>query len=103
MQTVTVGHKVACTIVYLDQNGNPMRTPVVPDSAPSWTNAPSAPGVDSLVPNGVECDVDALSAGTDTITLSVVVGGQTFAATLALSIADAPQVLSSVQIAAEVA
>lgn len=101
---VNVGHTVNMSIVYLDQNGNPMVTTPTPDSAPAWTDAPSAAGVDTLTvaPGGLTASLAALAVGSDVVSLEVVVGGVTFNATLPVTISAAPQVLTSVQIAATV-
>ncbi len=98
--TVNVGHTVKNTIQYLDQNGNPMLVAPVLASPPAWTNSPSPAGADTLTvtPDGLEADVAALEVGADTLSLSVTVGVQTFSATLAIVIAAAPQVLTSVAI-----
>ena len=100
MQTVNVGHKIEMTITYLDQNGNPMQVTPTPDSKPTWADAPSTAGIDTLVvaSDGLSAELDALAAGSDTVTLTVLVGGATFTATLAVQISPAPQVLTTVQI-----
>lgn len=105
MTDVTVGHTVTDTIVYLDQNGNPMLAAVTPDAPPAWANAPSAPGIDALAvsADGSTATISTSAPGTDTITLTVVVGGKTFTATQSLNIQAPPQVLTSVAIAAAVA
>jgi hypothetical protein len=104
MIQVNAGHSVDCTIEYLDQNGNPMLTTPTPDSPPTWTNAPAPAGIDTLTvsPDGssavlATAAVDA-TGGTDTVSLSVIVGGKTFAATLGVAISAAPQVLTAVAI-----
>ena len=103
MLNVNAGHAVSMAIGYLDQNGNPMLTAPTPDSPPSWLNAPSAPGIDTLTvsPDGSTA-ILATGAGdansSDTVSLTVVVGGKSFAATLPISISAAPQVLTSVVI-----
>jgi len=103
MLQVNAGHSVNMTVEYLDQNGNPMLTTPTPDSPPAWTNAPSAPGIDTLTasPDGSSAVLATNAAdanSSDTVSLSVVVGGQTFTATLGVSISAAPQVLTSVAI-----
>lgn len=103
MLQVNAGHSVDCSIVYLDQNGNPMLTAPASDSPPAWTNAPSAPGIDTLTvsPDGssaVLATNAADAAGSDTVSLVVVVGGKSFAASLGIAISAAPQVLTSVAI-----
>jgi hypothetical protein len=102
--TVSVGHEVICTIAYYDQNGNPMLTAVTPDKAPVWTDTPSVAGVDS---NAVSADgltdvVNALAAGTDTVGVSVVVGGKTYTDSALLTVTPAPQALTSVAIQTQV-
>ncbi len=99
MTDVSIGHTVVDTIVYLDQNGNPMLVTPVPDSPPTWTNIAAAT-VDTMVvsADGSTDTISALASGVDTITVNVVVGGKTFTAVQQLSIAAAPQVLSSVAI-----
>ena len=98
--SVNVGHVVNCTIIYLDQNGNPMLTPVTPDSAPVWADAPAPAGCATLVadPSGLTAVDTAVAVGADVITLTVIVGGVTFTATQAVTIAAVPQVLTSVTI-----
>jgi hypothetical protein len=104
MQTVNVGHSIAMTILYLDTNGNPMLTTPVPDSPATWTNSPSDPSVDtfSVAADGNSAQLNALAPGTDTVNLSVTVGGTAYTASLAVEVDAAPQVLGSVQIGATV-
>jgi hypothetical protein len=104
MQTVNVGHSIEFAIVYLDANGNPMLTTPTPDSPPAWSNAPSAPSVDSftVAADGLTAMLTALAAGTDAVSLSVTVGGVAFSASISIEIDAAPQVLSSVAIQATV-
>jgi hypothetical protein len=99
MTDVSVGHTVVDTIIYLDQNGNPMLVTPAPDSPPVWTNT-AAVTVDTMVvsADGSTDTIQALAVGVDTITVNVIVGGKTFTATQQLSIDAAPQVLSSVAI-----
>jgi hypothetical protein len=99
MSAVSIGHTVVDSIVYLDQNGNPMLVTPVPDSPPVWTNIAAAT-VDTMTvsADGSTDTINALAAGVDTITVNVIVGGKTFTATQQLSIAAAPQVLTAVAI-----
>ena len=99
MTNVSIGHTVVDTIVYLDQNGNPMLVTPVPDSPPVWTNV-AATTVDTMTvsADGSTDTIAALAAGVDTVTVNVIVGGKTFTAAQQLSIAAAPQVLTSVAI-----
>ena len=102
MVQVTVGHTVTNTIVYLDQNGNPMVTTPTPDSPPVWTDSGSTatPPIDSLSvsTDGSTATVTAQAAGTDELGVTVVVGGKTFTASVEIDISAAPQVLTSVAI-----
>lgn len=99
MTDVSVGHTVVDTIVYLDQNGNPMLVTPTPDTPPTWTNMAAAT-VDTMTvsADGSTDTIQALAAGVDTVTVNVIVGGKTFTAAQQLSIAAAPQVLTSVAI-----
>ena len=103
MTDVTVGHTVTDTIAYLDQNGNPMQVTPIPDSPPSWSKV-AADTVDTLVASadGSQATITAVGAGQDTVSMSVTVGGVTFAATQQLNVQAAPQVLTSVAIVATV-
>lgn len=96
--TLNVGQSVPLTLTYLDQNGQPMT--VTPDSPPSWSNGNTT--VDTLVvaADGESATDTAVTAGTDSIAVSVVVGGASFSASLALTVAPPPQVLTSVEIVA---
>ena len=107
MLNVTAGHTVTSTYTVLDANGNPMLTPPVPTAPATWTNAPSAPGIDTLTVSAdgttstlVTNPADANA--TDTLSLSLTIPGPagplTLAATEAISISAAPQVPTSVVI-----
>src|ERR1700751_2797877 len=77
--TVNVGHVVNCTIVYLDQNGNPMLTTPTPDSVPTWSDTPSPAGCATVTvaPGGLTATDTAVAEGADVISLSLTVGGAT--------------------------
>ena len=98
MTTVSVGHTISCSIGYLDTTGNPMLVAPTPDSPPAWTN--TTPASETLVPSsdGSTAVATAAAVGTDTINLSVSVGGRTFTASLAVTVQAAPQILGSVVI-----
>lgn len=102
--SVTVGHKVDYSFIYVDTNGNPMLTPVTPDAPPVWTDAPSAAGVDTftVAADGNTAVLQALAPGSDTVSVKVAVGGVTFSANDLVTISAAPQVLGGVQIVAKV-
>ncbi len=108
MLQVNAGHSVNCSVAYLDANGNPMLTAPSPDAPPAWANAPSASGIDTLTvsPDGTTAVLTTNAAdanSSDTVSLSVTVGGKVFTATLGVTISAAPQVLTSVVIDAVVA
>jgi hypothetical protein len=88
------------SIVYLDQNGNSMLTTPRADAAPTWSN--TTPATETLKPSadGLTCEADAVAAGSDVVSLSISVGGAAFAASLSVTVEAAPQILTSVQIAA---
>jgi hypothetical protein len=98
MVTVTVGHKINCSIGFLDTNGNPMITPPVPDAVPTWTN--TTPATETLVASGdgLTAVATALAAGSDEIDLALAVGGVAFKALVAVTVQAAPQTLGSVTI-----
>lgn len=102
-----VGQTVTNTIVYLDQNGQPMATAPTPDSPPLWTDSGStaSPPLDTLTvsPDGSTATVVALAAGTDNLAVSVTVGGKSFSASVEIDISPAPQVLTSIGINSTVA
>ena len=104
MTTMTVSHTDNLSIAYFDQHDNPMPTTPVPDSAPTWTNAPSTTGVDTLTVDtgGLTAHVAAMAAGTDTVTLTFISGGVTFTATDAITITAEPSVLTRVAIVDDV-
>ena len=106
MISATVGHKVVNTIGYVDTAGNPMLVAPTPDAPPTWVSAdaaatpPVSPLPDTLTisPDGTECDQACVAVGTDTLALSVTVGGVVFTASQSLTISAAPQVLGGVVI-----
>jgi hypothetical protein len=102
--TVSIGHTVNCVIIFLDQNGNPMQTTPTPDSPPSWSDAPSPSGATTFTvgPGGLTASDLAVASGSDTISLSLSVGGTAYSATLGVTVSPAAQVLTSVQIGATV-
>ena len=102
--SVTVGHVVDYTIQYVDTAGNPMLTPVTPDSPPVWTDAPATPPVDTFIASadGMTAVLTPSAAGADTVTLAVIVNAVTYTASDLLTINAAPQQLGGVQIVATV-
>jgi hypothetical protein len=97
--TLAVGHTLNMALVFLDQNGNPMLTPVVPDAAPSWTDTTSATETLTVSGSGLTAVGTPVAPGTDTVSVALAVGGVSFTATLDVTVTSAPQVLTSVSIA----
>ena len=104
MFTVNVGHELDCSIGYLDTNGNPMLVMPTPDAPPVWTNAPAPAGATMLTvaPGGLEAVDKAVAAGTDTLNLTLSVGGVPYSASASVAITAAPQQLGSIVINAVV-
>ena len=96
--TVTVGHQIDFSIEYVDTNGNPMLTPVTPDSPPTWTNVSGSPDTFTVSADGTTAVLQATGAGSDTVSLSVTVGGVIFTASDLITINAPPQVLGGVDI-----
>ena len=99
---VNIGHTIALGVAFIDQNGNPMLTAPTPDSPPAWTNTTPATETLAVAPSGLTAVATPVAPGADTVNLTVVVGGKSFAATLAVEVDPAPQVLTSVNITATV-
>lgn len=99
---VNVGHTVGLSLVFTDQNGNPMIPQPTPDASPAvtWTDDNTAAA--TLTTQGAEAQDVAVAAGTDNVSVSADVGGVSFAATIAVIVSAAPQVLSGVEIVATV-
>lgn len=101
--TFNVGHTDTMTIAYLDQNGNPMLVTPTPDSPPTWVQTTPATDTLTVAASGLSAVALGLAAGTDVITLTVIVSGVTFTAVDDLTVTAAPQVLTSVAIVDTVA
>lgn len=100
--SVNVGHKVEFSLSFLDQHGNPMVTTPTPDSAPVWVNTNSAAGALTAAANGLTAEEVAVAPGSDTVSVHLAVGGNSFTATVDLTVQAEPQVLTSVAIVATV-
>lgn len=100
--TLDVGKTELFAIEFLDQDGKPMDPTPRPDAPPSW--AQTDPGVESLSPSpdGMNAQASGLAAGTDTIQLSLSVGGQSFTATVDATVnaVQPTQTLTSIGIVA---
>lgn len=100
--TVSIGHTVACSLVFLDQSGNPMLITPVPDALPVWTDTTPATGTLTPSPDGLTANEVALAAGSDTISVSLSVASVAFTASVGVVVSPAAQVLTSVSIATTV-
>ena len=102
--TVTVGHLINFSYAITDQSGNDMLTQPPLDSPAVWTDAPATPPVDTFVASadGTTALLTATAAGSDTVGLTVIVGGATFTASDLVTITAAPQVASGVRIVSKV-
>lgn len=107
MLPVTAGHTITSTYTVLDAIGNPLIPQPVPATPATWTNAPSAAGIDTLTvsPDGTSSILVTNAAdapSTDTLSLSLTLtlptGAATFTATEGIAISVAPQVPTSVVI-----
>ncbi len=96
--TVSIGHTVALALEFDDANGNPMLTPVTPDAPPTWTQTTAATGTLAASGDGLSAVYTPGAVGTDTVTVSLAVGGVAFTGTADINVTAAPQVLSSVKI-----
>jgi hypothetical protein len=95
---IFVGHVDNMSIVYLDQHGNPMLASPTPDSAPTWAATTPATGTLAAASSGLSAVYTAVAAGSDVVTLTAIVGGTTYSATLDITVSNEPQVLTSVGI-----
>ena len=96
-QALTVGHTASLAFVYLDQDGNPMLTAPVPDKAPEWTQSNASAATLTPSSDGVTASEKGIAAGTDVVTVSVVVDGVEFAAQGTFNVSAAPQKLTSIE------
>ena len=100
--TMVVGHTDNMSIAYFDQHGNPMLVPPVPDSPPTWSQTTPADATLTIAADGMTATDLAIVAGSDVVSMTVVVGGETFSATVPITISPEPQVLTSVDIVSNV-
>ena len=96
--TLNVGQSVPLTIAFLDQHGQPMATMPTLDAPAEWANSNAAVDTLAVADDHLSATDTAVAEGTDTVTLSLSVGGVAFSATLDVTVAAAPQVLTSVEI-----
>lgn len=96
--TFNVGQTLPLSISFLDQNGHPMATTPTPDAPPVWGD--SNPAIDTLTAaaDGLTASDLGVAPGADTVTVKLAVAGVTFAASLPVTVAAAPQVLTSIEI-----
>jgi hypothetical protein len=86
--TLHVGQTLPMSIEYLDQNGNPMLSaPPLLDAPPVWANNTPATETLTASADGHTASALAMAAGTDTVRLTLLVGGVQFSATLDVTVA----------------
>lgn len=86
------------SIKFLDQHGNTMTTTPAPDAPPTWSNDTPISEMLTVAPDGLSATDSPLAAGTDTVTLTLHVGGVAFTAVAHGTVNPEPQVLSSIEI-----
>lgn len=100
MLELSLGHKVECTLVVLDQNGNPLLTPVAFATPPVWSN--TTPATETILPSadGLTCEGTLLVVGTDVINVSATLpgGSAPVQASVAVTVDPAPQVATSIRV-----
>lgn len=101
--TLEVGQTLNMALVFLDQAGNPMTTTPTPDSPPAWVDSTPATETLTVDGTGLAATGTPLAPGTDTVSVTVVVGGVSFSASLDVTVTAAPQVLTSIAIVPTVA
>jgi len=94
--TMNVGQALPIAIQYLDQNGNVMSPPPTPDAAPTWSNSDNTIGTLVVGANGQTAVETGVAAGTTNVGVSLAVGGKSFSATLAVTVAVPAPVLTSI-------
>ena len=102
MTDITLGHNINLSIVSLDADGNPMLTTPTPDSPPVWSNTTPATETLAVAADGLTAVATSVAVGTDSISVTDIVGGQTFSARIIVNVGAKPQTLTSIQIQATV-
>jgi hypothetical protein len=100
MTDITLGQGLNLAISFLDQDGNQMTATPVPDGTPIWTNTTPVTEALSISSDGLSAKTTSVVVGTDTVSVSVTVGGATFSADLNVNVAPKPQTLTSIVIVA---
>lgn len=100
--TLSVGHKLNISIVFLDQNGNPMKSDPTLDAVPQWSNTTPATETLAVDASSLTATATSVVAGTDTVNVSLTVAGNVFQTALDVTVEEAPQVLTSIALNAEV-
>ncbi len=101
--TQNVGQTTSFSIAYMDQNGQPMVPTPAPDAPPAWSQSTPATETLTAAADGNTASALGLAAGSDTVQVTVLVGGVSFSATIDMTVnAVAPpaQVLTSIAIVA---
>lgn len=92
----TVGGKgVDIRMRFLDAGGNEVTA--VADSPPTWTNNAALETL-TVAADGLSAHATAISAGADTISVTAVVSGTSFSASVIVNVLAAPVVVSSIDL-----
>src|ERR1019366_7066700 len=75
MENLNLGQNLDLAIAFLDASGNPMVTAPTTDAPPSWTQTTPATQSLAVDSDGMTAHTKSLAVGSDSIALSVVVGG----------------------------
>jgi hypothetical protein len=97
-----VGQTLPLSIEYLDQHGSPMVPSPVLDGPPQWANNTPATATLTGSADGLTASTLGVAAGTDTVRVTLMAGGQQFAATLDVTVVavEPAQTLTSIGIVA---
>lgn len=100
MVDMTVGQKVALSIKFLDASGNEITPAPTLDAAPTWSD--TTPATDTLTQSadGLTASAAAIAAGSDTVQVSLAIGGSQFTATLPITVTTPVPKVASIEIVA---
>lgn len=98
INTVGAATPLGLAIAFFDQHGNPMATAPTPDSPPTWSNTNPASETLTVAADGLTASATAVAAGVDTVTMTAIVGGNSFSANIDVTVSALVQVVTSAQI-----
>jgi uncharacterized protein YjdB len=95
---LNVGQTLQLSVAFLDQHGQPMATQPSPDAPPTWSQSSPPTATLTPSPDALSATETAVAAGSDVVSLSLLVGGHEFSATLDVTVNPEAQVLTSIEI-----